>query len=171
MINFQTICRSQRSAHASLQRLNSTAGVLGQDLSQQVLLKFVSCCYYRFCSNCFLDFSLLLLSPLLLLLFWWFDSDPDMKENKSQLMLIEQTIDVRITPFLIDQLCLASNLSFEIERNWNGTPSSLAKLFMSHFHKNLHLWPGKLGWTKFTDFCPDTSPGLFFNNEQYFKKS
>ena len=62
-------------------------------------------------------FSLLLLSPLLLLLFWWFDSDPDMKENRSQLMLIEQTIDVRITPFLIDQLCLASNLSFEIERN------------------------------------------------------
>ena len=34
---FQTICRSQRSAHASLQRLNSTAGVLTQDLSQQVL--------------------------------------------------------------------------------------------------------------------------------------
>ena len=34
---FQTICRSQRSAHASLQRLNSTAGVLAQDLSQQVL--------------------------------------------------------------------------------------------------------------------------------------
>ena len=44
MINFQTICRSQRSAHASLQRLNSTAGVLGQDLSQQVLLTVVCYC-------------------------------------------------------------------------------------------------------------------------------
>ena len=44
---FQTICRSQRSAHASLQRLNSTAGVLAQDLSQQVLevrlLIFLTC--------------------------------------------------------------------------------------------------------------------------------
>ena len=30
-------------------------------------------------------------------------------------MLIEKTIDGRITPFLIDQLRLASNLSFEKE--------------------------------------------------------
>ena len=51
-------------------------------------------------------------------------------------MLIEKTIDGRITPFLIDQLCLASNLSFEKEIR-TGHHHHWQTSIQVHFRSNL----------------------------------